>query len=214
VADYLIWGATGQAKVVREALVGSNYRLVTMVDNRQMPSPFPGVPVLSGLEGLQHWLRTRGNNNDLYGVVAIGGGKGCDRVQIISVLENLGLKILEVRHPTAFVADDAVVGAGCQLLAQSAVCTHTRLGTGVIVNTSASVDHDCKLADGVHIGPGAHLAGEVVVGANSFVGTGAIVLPRIAIGDGVTVGAGAVVTKDIPDGLVVSGNPARLHRSH
>lgn len=37
-------------------------------------------------------------------------------------------------------------------------------------------------------------------------------LTGITIGDDVTVGAGSVVTKDVPAGVVVAGNPARLIR--
>jgi maltose O-acetyltransferase len=34
----------------------------------------------------------------------------------------------------------------------------------------------------------------------------------VTIGEGATVGAGSVVTKDVPDGAIVAGNPARLLR--
>ena len=34
----------------------------------------------------------------------------------------------------------------------------------------------------------------------------------ITIGEGATIGAGSVVTKDVPDGAVVAGNPARVLR--
>jgi len=36
------------------------------------------------------------------------------------------------------------------------------------------------------------------------------VLPGVTVGRGVTVGAGSVVTKDVPDYVVVVGNPARI----
>lgn len=43
-----------------------------------------------------------------------------------------------------------------------------------------------------------------------FLGLNAIVLPGIKIGDGSIIGAGAVVTKDVPEGVIVGGNPARI----
>ena len=47
------------------------------------------------------------------------------------------------------------------------------------------------------------------VGNNVFLGLNSIVMPGVTIGDNVIVGAGAIVTKDIPNGELWSGNPAR-----
>lgn len=51
---------------------------------------------------------------------------------------------------------------------------------------------------------------KTIIGKNVFLGANAVVLPGVTIGDGVIIGAGAVVTKDIPDHVVVGGNPARV----
>jgi acetyltransferase-like isoleucine patch superfamily enzyme len=49
----------------------------------------------------------------------------------------------------------------------------------------------------------------VTIGNNVFIGVNSIILPGITIGSNVVVGAGSVVTRDIPDGSVFAGNPAR-----
>jgi maltose O-acetyltransferase len=38
------------------------------------------------------------------------------------------------------------------------------------------------------------------------------VLPGVTIGDDAVIGAGSVVTRDVPAGVVVVGNPARVRR--
>lgn len=48
------------------------------------------------------------------------------------------------------------------------------------------------------------------VGNNVWFGGNVTVLPGVTIGNNVTVGAGAVVTRDVPDNVVVAGNPARI----
>jgi putative colanic acid biosynthesis acetyltransferase WcaF len=50
----------------------------------------------------------------------------------------------------------------------------------------------------------------IIVAAGAFVGARAFVLPGVRIGEKAVVGACAVVTKDVPDGLTVAGNPARI----
>lgn len=52
--------------------------------------------------------------------------------------------------------------------------------------------------------------GKVVIGDRVFVGASAIILPGVTVGSEVIIGAGSVVTTDIPSGVVVAGNPARV----
>ena len=43
-----------------------------------------------------------------------------------------------------------------------------------------------------------------------FVGMNAMILKGVTIGRGATIGAGSVVTKDVPEGAVAAGNPAKV----
>jgi acetyltransferase-like isoleucine patch superfamily enzyme len=53
-----------------------------------------------------------------------------------------------------------------------------------------------------------------VVKRGASIGSGATLLCGITIGERAIVGAGSVVTKDVPPGVVVAGNPARVMRSN
>jgi maltose O-acetyltransferase len=52
--------------------------------------------------------------------------------------------------------------------------------------------------------------GKVKIGNRVFVGASSIILPGVTIGDDVVIGAGSVVSRDIPDGHVAAGNPAKI----
>ena len=52
--------------------------------------------------------------------------------------------------------------------------------------------------------------GGIVVEDGAWLGVGVIVLDAVRIGKGAVVGAGAVVTRDVPDGAIVGGSPARV----
>ena len=100
------------------------------------------------------------------------------------------------------------IGPGSVVMAGCVVNADAHLGAQVIVNTGATVDHDCRIEDNVHIAPGCHLCGNVVVGQDSLLGAGATVTPGVRIGRHVIVGAGSTVIRDIADETTVSGTPA------
>ena len=212
-SDLVFWGATGQARVLQEAIKDTDHRLIAIFDNRIIPSPFADVPIFMGEAGFEAWAASHWKLSEVKACVAIGGRHGDQRLEIQDWLSKRGVLPITIVHRTAFVASDSTIGVGSQILAMSAICANTLIGRSVIINTAASVDHCCIIGDGSHIGPGARLAGEVVLGSNVFIGVGAVVLPHIKIGAGAIVGAGTVVTKDVLPGDVVLGNPARTKQT-
>jgi len=53
----------------------------------------------------------------------------------------------------------------------------------------------------------------VRIGDDVWIGARVIILPGITVGSASVIGAGAVVTKDVPGGVIVAGNPARIVRN-
>jgi len=207
----IFWGATGQAKVLRECMQDTGMKLIALFDNNEnLVSPFTDVPLYLGKREFQNWLEKKVALSSIGFLVAIGGDKGRARIEIQEYLESYNLIALVARHRTAFIANSVEIGTGSQVLAHASICVETIIGRGCIINTSAIVDHECYIGDGVHICPGANLAGCVKVERYSTISTGANILPRIEIGEGAIVGAGAVVTENVPPYTIVVGNPAKV----
>ena len=120
-----------------------------------------------------------------------------------------GFAFASVTHPTAFIDPGATLHTGIQILAGAIVNAGAVLHEGVLINSGAIVEHDAVVGPHAHVAPGAVLGGGVRLGAGAFVGLGARVLPGVTVGSGSVVGAGAVVVRDVSEGDVVVGTPAR-----
>ncbi len=205
----LLWGALGQAKVLRPILEAAGHAVCAVYDRDPgLTPPFDDIPFMTGEPALKAWLADHGGEDWAF-AVSIGGVFGSDRCAIAETLAAEGLRPLTAVHSRAWVADSARLHDGCQVMAMAAISEDAVLGRQCIVNTSASVDHECVLGDGVHAMPGATLAGCVTVGDFATIGSNATVLPRISIGAGAMIGAGAVVTHDVARDTLVAGVPAR-----
>jgi len=114
-----------------------------------------------------------------------------------------------VVHPSAIISPSASVGNGCMVFHRGIIQASCRIGNHVILNTGAQIDHDCALGDFVHVGPGAVLCGDVSIGEGCLIGAGAVVMPGVKVGKWAQVGAGAVVHRNVEDGAIVKGVPAK-----
>jgi UDP-perosamine 4-acetyltransferase len=117
--------------------------------------------------------------------------------------------ISRIVAPSAVVSPAAILGRGTVVLPGAIVNAGAQLGENVIVNSRAVVEHDCAVGDHTHIATGACLSGGVRVGSDSLIGAGSVVRQYISIGNNAVVGAGACAVRDVPDGSVVVGVPAR-----
>lgn len=88
---------------------------------------------------------------------------------------------------------------------------YVRIGSNITLSDCTLLGHDGLIRIfNNRYGKKLDSVGYIDIRDNCFIGHGAIVMPRVTIGPDSIIAAGAVVTKDVPPGLVVGGNPARV----
>ena len=103
--------------------------------------------------------------------------------------------------------DEVQVGANA-LISRGAI-DETRICCRAKIDNASFVSHNCYVGENSFVVGNAHMMGSSTMGKNSLLSGNASVMNAVHIGDGALVGMGAVVIKNVPDGAVVKGNPAR-----
>lgn len=105
-----------------------------------------------------------------------------------------------------FAGDNLYINYDCTILD----CNKVHLGNNVLLAPKVQIytayhpkDPELRLS-------GKELAAPVSIGDNVWIGGGVIICPGISVGSNVTIGAGSIVTKDIPNNVIVAGNPGRI----
>jgi len=127
------------------------------------------------------------------------------------------------------IGDETLIGTfveiqkGARVGARCKIQSHTFICEGVTIEDEVFVGHNVNFlndrwptavnADGSAKQPSDWKLEPILVKRRAAIGSGAVILPGVTIGAQAIVGAGAVVTKDVPDGVIVAGNPARILRA-
>ena len=200
----LIIGAGGHGVVVADAAAESGlWNEILFLDDDASADAVLDFPVAGTVGQLSALVD---ENSSI--IVAIGDNR--KRLSLSKSVAGDGHHLATVIHPKGWISPSATISSGTVVCAGAMVNARASLGPACILNTGATVDHDCVIEEGVHISPGANLAGNVIVGECAWIGIGSAVREGVEIGHDVIVGAGSAVVADVSAGHTVGGVPAKM----
>lgn len=123
--------------------------------------------------------------------------------------ENVNIERGAVFTPELSIGNNSGVGINCEVYGPVTIGNDVMMGPEVVVYTS---NHRHDISNQPFCNQGHEEKKPVIIGNNVWIGRRVMIMPGVKIGNNVVLAAGAIVTKDVPDSVIVGGNPARVLR--
>ncbi|NCA77753.1 MAG: N-acetyltransferase [Alphaproteobacteria bacterium] len=121
------------------------------------------------------------------------------------------------------ILKDAIIGDNCNINFNVFIENDVIIGNNVTIKPGVQIWDGVTIEDNVFIGPNVTFTNDLVPRSKQYpdsflkttvkkgasIGANSTIIAGTTIGESALVGAGSVVTKDVPDGTVWFGNPAR-----
>ena len=173
------------------------------IDDHAQAEELSGCPVCRFQQ-----FRARFGPDETRFVIAMGEPKF--RAEAYSRMTRAGYTGAVLVHGSAYLSPDAELGEGTVVCHDVHIGSLARIGRNCYLSRGASIGHDAVVGDHTRLGVNAFVGGHTVIGENCFIGAGALLRDRIHIGAMSVAALGAAVFEDVPDGVTVIGNPARI----
>lgn len=207
----IILGGAGDGLVVLEILhrmmqAGSALSPAGFLNDSLSPGDhISGLPVLGNLESWmtlpEHCLFIPA----LHKVKAMPARAA--RIQSLGIPENRWTNAID---PNAVLAQGTKFGVGCNIGAYAVIQPGAKLGSFLSIRAGANIGHDCTVEDFSYIGPNCVMCGGALMKKAAYMAPGAVLANNVRLGAFAVLGAASAGLKDIPDGAVALGNPARI----
>ncbi len=139
----------------------------------------------------------------------IANGNPETRGFLFDKMINAGFKAATVIDPRATVSPSAKIKPGAVISANVLVSSYCEFEENVLLLPGCVIGHDVKIGKHSFVCCCSAIGGNCVIGDRVYIGENAPVREQIKIGNDSIVSMGAVVLRDIPEGVIASGNPAR-----
>jgi sugar O-acyltransferase (sialic acid O-acetyltransferase NeuD family) len=209
--NVLIVGSSGHSKVIIDIFEkGGLYKIIGLLDSyRNIGENTLGYKILGKEEDLPELLRTYPHCKIF---VAIGDNWVRHRVVSKVIKIRPEIEFATAIHPSAQIGKNVKIGKGVAIMPGVIINSDSVIGDFVILNTKASIDHDCRMAEYSSLGPDVTTGGNVSIGEFTAISIGSIISHGVSVGSHSVIGSAALLTKNCENGVVMYGVPAKKIR--
>ena len=204
IKDLVIYGAGGLGREILSLIrrdYANEWRVVGFIDDSgDKPNSVDDIAVFS-----QEYLETANVS------VVLGFADTHQKNWLLTKLETKGnLSFPNILSKHAIIHKDCKLGKGVVVTDFCSISTKAVIEDGVFLNVGTVIGHDVMIGKACSIMPQCAVSGFVKIGSETFIGAHSFILQGKTIGNGVTIAAGTVVCRDVCDGGMAMGNPAKV----
>ncbi len=179
---------------------GKEWKVVGFLDSRPEAAARAPLPVLGSP------LDYRAQPGEWF-ICALGNP--AQRRRYTAPLLEQGVVFMNLRTGMADPEGPAM-GQGCVFEQYVRTGVDVRMGDFVIVQSTTIIGYEVSIGSYATIGSFVFIGGRAEIGEDAIVHPHATILPGVKVGAGAVIGAGSVVMKDVPPGVTMIGNPAKV----
>jgi sugar O-acyltransferase (sialic acid O-acetyltransferase NeuD family) len=211
---YVIIGADSMLNDIFDIIHDQGHKVSAIFQNMKEPPVKKGPTIKERIALLGYPVEVFENLDSFSPKPGYCYVQGLTSVQKYKMIEELKAKF-EIRfesliHPEVYIGSNVKIGEGVFINAKATIAPNAHLDDFCSINRSVVVGHDAYVGKYTRLGPSVSLAGSTSIGNFCSIGISSTILDYVDIGEWSVIGAGAVVTKDIPEGKVAFGIPARV----
>ena len=109
-----------------------------------------------------------------------------------------------------YLHQNSEINSGCFIVAKDKIFVgkNSTIAYGAMILTSANPNGPYNKLSEIY----PKMTAPITIGDDVWIGAGAIILPGVKIGNYSVIAAGSVVISDVPEGVLVAGNPAKIKK--
>lgn len=113
-------------------------------------------------------------------------------------------------HPTVVIGERVKLGRGVVVCPGVSISVDISIGDFSMIGPNTTIGHDGTIGSWCTLCAQCDITGRVTINDGVFLGSRVSIIPGKKVGSNSILGAGSVVISDVPDGVTVVGNPARI----
>lgn len=150
--------------------------------------------------------------NDIEVVVAVG--EPSVRELMYHKVKDEGICLATLIHPGVYIDETTTIGEGVVIAEGVTITANVEIGANTYIQPHAVVGHDIRIGKHTVIGSNCQIGGGDYIGDRVFMGFLSGTTDHISIGNDSIISAGAIVFKELPEGIIAVGNPARIMKNN